>query len=311
MEHANYQLSNCQDPIHIDWVSQLEETQESLCSFLEKLEQRMQELTQAALPKLEALKLSAEGSYGHMLSGVKEQLNAERDKAIHAYDDKVEDFYDLILREIHISHPQYKLIRDFRIRCSERFYQQFDACFNGCQHQLDSTSFTNYELLYQQIVDEYEHVKNKFHCYRCGSSILLEKIYFSVVQLACPCCEAKNTFKPSALAQGLEHIGRGLAEQRAKPLLEKYHQAQQREKELYQQCLQLKLKYSLAKHKAEKQHLLQEIAALELRRMETHAAAPELFQHYQRTMFDDWKKLVPDLAEQTESLYQSLQRRNL
>lgn len=309
MGQYNFDKYNNEEPVQTDWISLLDETQKRLYAFLEKLEQRMQELADAAVPELEALKSEDERAYGNMLNGVKGQLNAVRDKAQKTYDEKVEDVYDQIQRNINVLHPQYSHLRDFRTYCSARFHQQFDGIYNKYQDQLDSTTYTDYEVLYQRIVDEYEAVKNKFNCHQCGGKISLEKIYFTVSHLTCPTCQTKNTFQPSTLAQGLEHIGRGLAEQRTKPLLEKYYNAQHHERELYHQAHELKLKSYSIQHLTKKELLLKQISDLENLRKEMEKKTPELYQQYQRAMFDEWKTLVPDLAEQTENFYQNLQKR--
>ena len=52
------------------------------------------------------------------------------------------------------------------------------------------------------------------------------------------------------------------------------------------------------------------IEELEKQREASKALIPQYYQEYQRAMFDEWKRLVPDLAEHNERFYQSLQNRN-
>lgn len=288
-----------------EWIEQLEETQSRLFTFLEKLEERMKELTEAAILELQTLRMEDEQEFGIMLHGVNGQLNSVRNKASNTYEEKVEVLYDQIHSSIDFSDPYYRKLNKFRSKCSDRFHTKFEDVYHQCQSLLAQLNHTDYAELYQQILNEHDSIKDQFKCQQCGDMIPLTKIYFTISHLTCPSCQTKNTFHPSTLASRLEEIGRGLAEQRTQHLLDKYNREQERERELYFQAHEMKLDNSFNPEP----EILAQIEQLEKLCKESKALAPQLYQQYQRAMFDEWKKLVPDLAEQTENFYQGLQNR--
>ncbi|WP_293915722.1 MULTISPECIES: hypothetical protein [unclassified Sphingobacterium] len=281
------------------------ENRERLFVFLNKLEVKMQEFTEAALPELEELKIRDEREYGIFYSGIQGQLNSIIEKAEAIYQDKIETVYQHLSVEVDSLHPMYHKLTDFRITCSDRLYNDFHKKYNYYREQLEHTNQTDYEVLYQKILDEHARIKDRFRCQQCGDTIHLTKIYFITTYLTCPSCQTKNTFRPGTLSQRLEDIGRGLAEQRTRHLLEKYHKEQENERILYHRAHELKLK--LASNRTSE--LQQQLDMLEEQRQQSLKIAPKYYQEYQRAMFDEWKVLVPDLAEQTENFYQGLQRR--
>lgn len=294
-----------------EWILTLKETQGKLFVFLEKLEVRMYELTESAIPELLELKVTDELAFGNFLFGVQGQLNAIRQKANDTYDEKVEQLHEEISFQVNLTDPYYNQLKNFRINCSERLQNVFERIYEDCYQQLYDTTIKDYEVLYQQILDEYASIKNKFTCHQCGAGIPLDKIYFVVSHLACPVCQTKNTFQPSTLAMQLEHIGRGLAEQRTKPLLDKYYEAQRLERELYLQKHKLEMKYHDNLSQKDKKEFSDTITALQKKHVEVKENILPLYKKYERAMFDEWKRLVPDLAEQTEKFYQSLQKRKV
>lgn len=293
-----------------EWLPLLQEAQERLFAFLTKLEERMEELTDSAVPELLTVKADNEREFYALYSGVQGQLDSIRDKAQKVYEEKIEDLYYQINSAIGVLHPNHRELTSFRTTCSERYHNDFDGKYQHHFEKLKQTQFTDYEALYSQLMAEHERIKNKFTCHQCGDIIPLTKLYFIVSHLTCPSCQTKNTFKPSTLASRLEEIGRGLAEQRTQHLLEKYNQEQQRERDIYHQAHLLKLKISPVKNDSENDRYRKQVNELEQQRQESLALAPQYYQQYQRAMFDEWKRLVPDLAEQTENFYQGLQRRN-
>lgn len=292
--------------INSEWVSLLEENKGRFFLFLEKLDAKAKEFTEDAVSELKILREENEREYGMMLSGIKGQLNNLREMANDTYEEKIENVYQSLKDEVDIFHPFYNQLSDFRNVCSDQLHDYFDKKIGEYDAQLDATNETDYEVLYQRILDEYEELKNQFKCQQCGDGIPLDKIYFTTTHITCPSCQNRNTFVPSTLAKGLEQIGRGLAEQRTQYLLDEYNAEQERERELYLEAHQLKLKQNFIDKNPE---LELKIAEIEAERQKSIKLAPQIYHKYQRAMFDEWKKLVPDLAEQTENFYQGLQNR--
>lgn len=289
-----------------EWLALLKENESRYEVFLSKLEAKAVELTQEALPELQHLKQEDERQYGLMLSGILGQLENIRSKAHEVFNEKIDNIYQSLKNEVEVFSPFYQKITDFRTVSSNRLNNDFDEKLRELREQLQSTNYTDYEVIYQQILDEHEQIKDKFKCQQCGDTIPLTKIYFITTHLTCPSCQNKNTFIPSTLAKGLEHIGRSLAEQRTEPLLQKKYAEEARERDLYLKAHQLRLKQSFDKKDLE---LERQIEDLETARKQSQSLIPQYYQEYERAMFDEWKRLVPDLAEQIEKFYEGQQKR--
>ncbi len=288
------------------WIKTLHETRQRLFTFLDKLEDKMKELSDTAIPELNAMKREDERDFGNMLNGVLGQLESVREKARTTYEERVESLYYQLSNSINVLDPYYRQLSDFRTECSDRYNNGFDEKYEKYRNQVQATAENDYEVIYQAILDEHKKIKEQFKCLQCGSTIPLIKIYFITTHIACPACQTKNTFHPSTLASRLEEVGRGLAEQRTRHLLDKYHEEQEHERALYHQGHQLKL----SSIHGNSPQLQQEIDNIEEQRKKSEILAPQLYREYQRTMFDEWKKLVPALAEQTENFYRGLQKKN-
>lgn len=286
-----------------EWIKALSETQQRLFAFLDKLEDKMKELTEAAIPELNAMKQEDERDFGNLMNGIMGQLESVREKAQTTYEEKVESLYDSLSDRIDVFDRNYDHLSDFRHNCSDR-RNAFEEKLHFYQDLIRETARVDYEVLYKSILDEHERIKNQFKCLQCSSIIPLTKIYFITTHISCPACNTKNTFHPSTQASRLEDVGRGLAEQRTQHLLDKYNQEQKRERDLYHQAHEQRLTGGFNVSAT----VQTQINELEEQRKASEALAPQLYKEYQRAMFDEWKKLVPDLAEQTENYYRGLQK---
>ncbi len=292
-----------------EWIAEIKETQERFFSFIDKLEAKLKELCEAAIPELLDVFKTDEDPYkrthGRLQSGILGQIENIRTKARDTHDEKVSDLYYSINREISISHSYHDQLYNFRTTCSDK-HNAFDETISYWQDQINNTGLVDYEIEYQAIVDDYESIKNKFNCSQCGGNIPITKIYFTISYLKCPSCNTQNTFEPSTKARGLEQVARSLAEQRTKYLLEEHHAEKQRERDLYHEGHQLKLGRHDLKDKKELQLLQEKLDQIEKQRQESIKNAPILYKKYLRAMFDEWNKLIPDLTEQNEKFYQRI-----
>lgn len=290
-----------------EWLDSLNETKIRWFTFLNRLEEKMQELCEAAIPELEETFKSDDDPHGRtyhrLLAGIKGQLDNIRQKAYDTYDEKVLNTYYSIERSISVMSLQHDLVHNFRNECSDRYHKEFDNKLNAWRSKLDETGTEDLEIKYKAILDEYESIKDSFSCRQCGAKLNLDKIFFITTYIACPHCQSQNTFEPSSQARGLESLGRSLAEQRTAHLLAAYNDALGRERELYHQ----RHKASLATiHEGDKKKLAeteQLLNSLEAQRQQCMADAPPLYEKYLRAMFDEWNKIVPDLAAHNEKFY--------
>jgi RNA polymerase-binding transcription factor DksA len=292
-----------------EWLNEAHEIKTRLFSFLEKLEIKMQELCEAAIPELIEIQKTNTGpynmAYGNMLAGIKGQLENIRQKVYDVYEDKVEDFYQSIKSDVSILSPHHEVLTDFRTTCSDR-RNAFEGILSDWNDALDKTEDDgNLEEKYQNILKEYESIKNKFKCKQCGGNITIDKIFFLSTYITCSYCQSQNTFEPSTEAKGLEYLGRQIAEQRTAHLLLAYNEAQEKERELYHQRHQLKLDMIGESDKKVLQAIEQQIKALEIERDTAIKEAPALYVKYLRAMFDEWNKIVPDLTVQNNKFHDS------
>ncbi|MBO9592782.1 MAG: hypothetical protein J7599_07720 [Niabella sp.] len=247
------------EPVAPEWAQQIRETQNRWFSFLQKLEERVAALCQAAIPELKAMRNSTDAVYeaniGQVWSGIRGQINQVQEKARQTEEQKIRPFY----RQLEHAGLSYTVALQFMEACSER-YRRFEDCCYSWQEQLEAATKQDHEALYQKILAEHEQLKNQFRCQQCGAPISLEKIYFTTSYLQCPACRTQNTYEPSTLAKSLNWIARDLAEERTAHLLDAYHK--------------------------------------------DAGQNPDLYRHYLRSMFDEWNRIVPDMAASNEKFYQ-------
>ncbi len=293
-----------------EWLAQLQETKERWFTFLEKLESRMQELCEAAIPELKALSVISEdiykSNYNKILSGINGQLEHIRKKACDAYDDKVISLYNAINSSISVLSPHHNLVMNFRNECSDRYHKQFDTQYQYWRSLINDTDDEDLEAKYKAILDEYAAIKDTFYCRQCGGNIVIDKVYFIATFISCQHCKTQNTFDPGTRARGLESLARQLAEQRTAHLLDAYSQENEKERMLYHKKREVYLDSIHEKDPsvlAKKQRLQEE---LESERQEAIKKAPALYEKYLRAMFDEWNKIVPDITEHNERFYQTL-----
>jgi RNA polymerase-binding transcription factor DksA len=292
-----------------EWLNEAHEIRTRLFGFLEKLEIKMQELCEAAIPELVEIQKTNAGpynmAYSNMLAGIKGQLENIRQKAYDVYEDKVNDFYQSIKSDVSVLSPHHKILMDFRTACSDR-HNAFEETLSDWNDALVETEDNgNLEEQYQNILKEYESIKNKFKCKQCGGNITIDKIFFLSTYITCSHCQSQNTFEPSTEAKGLEDLGRKIAEQRTAHLLLAYNEAQEKERDLYHERHQLKLDLIGESDKKVIQEIEQQIKAIELEREAAIKEAPSLYVKYLRAMFDEWNKIVPDLTVQNNKFHDS------
>jgi hypothetical protein len=301
--------SKGQDDSQPDWLSELQDSEQRFFAFLEKLEAKMQELCEAAIPELKDLFNNDDDvhrmTFYRMQSGIMGQLDNIRKKAYEVNEDKILNLYYNINSEVSVSSPHYKLLNEFRTRCSDRYHKVFDENCNYWREQIDSTSEEDFEKKYQLILTEYESIKNGFTCKQCGSGLTIEKIFFISTFITCPSCQTQNTFEPSSQARSLQFLAPNLADQRVAHLLEAYNYQIALERELYFKKHDMHLSATFEKDnkiKVEKEQKEKEFEAL---RQEAIKKAPELYFSYLRAKYDEIHKIIPDLIEHNEVRYQN------
>ncbi len=217
---------NTGDGIPEEWIQQTAQMKERWFSFLQKLEDRMEELCAAAVTELKAMRDQSGDLFDRDLyqvqSGIAGQLSQMDSKVRDVYEQQVYPFYKQLLDQLDGARLPGALAYDFREACGER-QDQFEVARDNWRKQLDESVKPDNEAAYRRILEEHEQVKDKFRCQQCGAAISVDKIYFTPAYLQCPACSTQNTFQPSSLTQTLPHLARSLAEERTAHLLEQYN----------------------------------------------------------------------------------------
>lgn len=285
----------------------LKETQERWFAFLEKLEAKIEELCTAAIPELREILNTDDDNFQRTFykvqSGINGQMQNIRRKAYDTYDEKINNLYHDRMNQGLLASLTDTQLHTFRQACSERYHRDFEDKFNYWQEQLNKAAVKDYEVVYREILAEFEKTKDKFTCSQCGSPITISRIFFISTYIACPACNTQNTFEPGTSARNLQNIARGLAEQRTQYLHDAYEAEQQLERELYHANHELNLSLHFEKDKNTKARKQQQVQQNEIRRQQAIANAPQMYKAYLRAMYDEWNKITPELREHNEKMY--------
>jgi hypothetical protein len=283
---------------------EIEDTQNRFFIFIEKLENRIKEFATDSIPELTALNNDKTDNYRQsfyrMKAAVDGQFVTIRKKASEVFDDKVSYYKDTTT-----SKEQRDLFYAFRNDCRERI-TAFEDLYDNYKAQVDATDFHDYEIDYQNIVSEFNEIKDSFKCVQCSSPIVIDKLYFTTTYLNCSSCDTQNTFEPSTQAKQLEHIGRSLAEQRTAHLLAEYNEAPNKETALFTQKRELTQSLIGETNQtiiAEKTAIIQQ---LESQQQIIKDNIPNLYKTYLRAMFDQWNLINPAMKEEHEKFYKRL-----
>jgi hypothetical protein len=292
-----------------DWVKEMKETEERWKIFVQKMQQRVNELGEAAIPELEQVfKEDVENgtsNYHRIRSGIVGQIRGMKDKANDVYEEKVNNFYIDYKEDTPHSNPARELLDDFRTY-NHDLLNEFEESCDKWVDKAEATEVENPEEKYQNILNTYEGIKEKFKCSQCGGKIKIEKIYFISTYLECGHCQTQNTFDPGTTIKELEWVTRSLAEARTKQILDDSINADARERELYAQIHELKLDANFEKDSNKKAAMEAKKKTLEELRQQCITDAPVLYKKYLRAMFDEWHRLMPDMREQNERVYEGI-----
>lgn len=279
---------------------EIEDTQKRFFVFIEKLETRIKEFATASIPELVALNNDETDNYKQsfyrMKAAVDGQFDTIRKKASEVFDEKVSYYNDTSSKE------RRDLFYAFRNDCRERL-TAFEDLYDNYKAQVDATDFHDYEIDYQNIIAEFNEIKNTFKCVQCSSPILIDKLYFTTTYLNCTSCDTQNTFEPSTQAKQLEHLGRSLAEQRTAHLLAEYNEAPNKSRDLYHQIRELDRSLNSETDKKCIEDKKDMIQKLELQKQIIDDSISNLYKTYLRAMFDEWNTINPAMKEEHEKFY--------
>lgn len=295
-------FDNKQENTGVDILTkEMRETRERFFVFIDKLEEKLKEFAEASVSELESLnKTDADQfkrAYHRMKAAVLGQIESIRKKATDVKEEKIDGAVTSVG-----DFGSGQAFFQFRNVCYDR-YGRFDRLVSYYRQQVEETDAEDFEVKYQQILDEHEAVRNKFHCVQCGNPIAIEKIYFTTTYLTCSACQTRNTFEPGTRAKMLEHVGRSLAEQRTAHLLKEHDIIPEKTQELYLKVHAIGLSLLHERDRKVASQKRQEIEELKAKKAALENKRQGLYEVYLRAMFDEWNKINPALKEEHERFY--------
>ena len=293
-----------------EWIGEMQENETRWIAFLEKLKVRMNELGEASIPELEA-SFAESGDdytspYHKMLQAINGQFNSMKGKAEDVKEEKIECFYDNHKWEVEHGTKEREMLDEFRTN-NYKHFESFEEYYDLWIEKIEATKIEiDPEEKYQNIFNIYEGLKNKFNCSQCGSKLKIEKIYFLSTYIQCKHCQTQNTFDPGSDVKELEWVTRSVAEKRTQYMLDEKAALEQRDQDLYEETHNLKLDITFEKDKSKIEQGNKRISELEQEKQRCSLKAKEIYPKYLRAMFDEWHKLMPDMKDKNENVYQSL-----
>lgn len=296
------------------WMEELSDIEKRWFVFAERLEQRVKEFVEASIPELqEAYKNDtdvAKRGYQRLADSVEGQIDSVRKKADITYDKRVEDYYEWAFEVLNSSDEDSlqgleDTAHQMEMKCQER-YKKLEKVLDEWSKKVTDTSDENLESKYQAILDEYEQIKDKFTCKQCSSPITIPHIFLTTTYVECSSCQTQNTFEPSSRSRELDYLGQELAEQRMAHMYKAYEDEKEKEEALYDQISDLESEIDDVDDEDTKAlaPLKEKMAALKAEQKAMKARIPELYKAYLKAKFDEWIKLVPQLAEQNQKVYE-------
>lgn len=291
-----------------EWIDEMAGIEKRWLVFLERLEERVKEFVEASIPELqEAYKNDtdvAKRTYGRLADSVEGQIESVRKKTDKVFGTEIEDYYQHLMSYfVDVDNDDYDGLEDIAAAteydsCTPR-YKKFEDMMDFWSKKVKDTEGENTESKYQAILDEYEQIKDKFICKQCGSPIVIPQIFLTTAYIECPSCQTQNTFEPSSRARELDYVGQELAGQRTEHLLKAYEDEKEKEEAAWDKISDFESDMD-DENEADKAKLL----ALKAEYQAIRDNIPNMYKAYLKAKFDEWIKLVPQLAEQNRKVYE-------
>ena len=154
-------------------------------------------------------------AYGQFKLGIEGQFKSLIDKASDVYNQQI-----VCLR----NDSRYTNTSEWYIEMHDLSRGFEDSIRQKMKNIFDSVILISNEVYLQNILDEYEVIKDAFNCSQCGANLTIDQIYFVSTYITCPFCQTQNTFVPGTLMKELESLSRDLAQERLKSIEIKYAQ---------------------------------------------------------------------------------------
>lgn len=185
--------------------------------FIEKLTERAESLAKETRDAMQEIYDEDtdpyKRSFGNFLMGVKGQFNGIIDKAEDVFKQQIKpyepSFYETQTPEGELQEKWFRKIHDD----FEKWKDKMRDLADSIENQVKKPSA---EEKFREIVEEYNAVKDKFHCSQCGANLEIKELYFISTYITCPYCQTQNTFVPSDKMREFEFVAKDFAEEKTR-----------------------------------------------------------------------------------------------
>jgi len=185
--------------------------------FIEKLTERAESLaeeTRGAIQEIYDEDADPyKRSFGNFLMGVKGQFKGIIDKAEEVFKQQIKPH---ALSFLKTQTPEGELQEEWFRKIHDDFEKWKDKMRDLADSIENQVKKPSAEEKLREIVEEYNAVKDKFHCSQCGANLEIKELYFISTYITCPYCQTQNTFVPSDKMRGFEFVAKDFAEEKTR-----------------------------------------------------------------------------------------------
>ena len=185
--------------------------------FIEKLTERAESLaeeTRGAIQEIYDEDADPyKRSFGNFLMGVKGQFKGIIDKAEEVFKQQIKPH---ALSFLKTQTPEGELQEEWFRKIHDDFEKWKDKMRDLAESIENQVKKPSAEEKLREIVEEYNAVKDKFHCSQCGANLEIKELYFISTYITCPYCQTQNTFVPSDKMRGFEFVAKDFAEEKTR-----------------------------------------------------------------------------------------------
>lgn len=292
----------------IDILRELEKKEPRWNVFIDKTITHLDEFCVSAKKELtEAYQADQDQdkkNYGRFLASVKGQMTLLRKKVDTVNNEELQKLISKGGATIPFDCPEYDDFSDLVARCLDKlqaFEDKWDNWFEEFENVSESFLGNDLESKYKSILDEYSRIKNQFKCRQCGSSISIDKIFFTSTYVECPVCSTQNTFEPSSQAEKLLHIALPLAESRVRKLNDEYENLCKEYDVLAEKVRLSDVERRTSVDRIDNNKSDRINSKLQL--TDLAVQADKIYKKWLREKYDELSKIIPDLKDHYEAKY--------
>lgn len=161
-------------------------------------------------------------SFHNFKMGIQGQFRALITKAQEVFDAQIEPHNPRYFMSP--THPNWDTHNQWFTEIHDDFEDWKDHIRDLSEKIFKNVKEKSPEVALQEIIDEYNTVKDNFHCTQCGGKLEIDEIYFISTYIPCPYCQTQNTFVPSSRMRELEFVAKDIAGERTKKEKNDYEQ---------------------------------------------------------------------------------------